>query len=155
MLARTLPMVALMAITAELVQGFVPLLSQPPASLRAPLPTRTSLRVHMMSSAAKTSSAREAGLALLLDDGTRKSHSVAENTAFVNGFFKGASCHLCPFLLRKEAPSQRADRPSLDLSYTRGVCRYLRRRYLQDVDHKPLLCLRGPESAVWFLLHAP
>jgi len=44
-----------------------------------------------MSSPAKTSSAREAGLALLLDDGTRKSHSVAENTAFVNGFFKGIS----------------------------------------------------------------
>ena len=28
-------------------------------------------------------SARASGLALLLDDGTRKSHSVAENTAFV------------------------------------------------------------------------
>ena len=34
-------------------------------------------------------SARAEGLALLLDDGTRKSHSVAENTAFVTGFFKG------------------------------------------------------------------
>jgi len=34
-------------------------------------------------------SARQSGLALLLDDGTRKSHSVAENTAFVTGFFKG------------------------------------------------------------------
>lgn len=34
-------------------------------------------------------SARKEGLALLLDDGTRKSHSVAENTAFVTGFFKG------------------------------------------------------------------
>lgn len=31
------------------------------------------------------------GLALALDDGTRKSHSVAENTAFVTGFFKGLS----------------------------------------------------------------
>ena len=29
------------------------------------------------------------GLALLLDDGTRKSHSIAQNTAFVTGFFKG------------------------------------------------------------------
>lgn len=29
------------------------------------------------------------GLAFELDDGTRKSHSVAENTAFVTGFFKG------------------------------------------------------------------
>jgi heme oxygenase len=32
---------------------------------------------------------RSEGLALALDDGTRKSHSVAENTAFVTGFFKG------------------------------------------------------------------
>lgn len=36
-----------------------------------------------------TESARSRGLALALDDGTRKSHSVAENTAFVTGFFKG------------------------------------------------------------------
>lgn len=34
-------------------------------------------------------SARATGLALALDDGTRKSHSVAENTAFVTGFFRG------------------------------------------------------------------
>lgn len=34
-------------------------------------------------------SARTTGLALALDDGTRKSHSVAENTAFVTGFFRG------------------------------------------------------------------
>merc|ERR1712216_830690 len=34
-------------------------------------------------------SARKSGLALMLDDGTRKSRSVAENTAFVTGFFKG------------------------------------------------------------------
>lgn len=32
---------------------------------------------------------RKEGLALLLDDGTRKSHSVAENSAFVTGFFRG------------------------------------------------------------------
>ena len=31
------------------------------------------------------------GLALQLDDGTRQSHSVAQNTAFVTGFFKGLS----------------------------------------------------------------
>ena len=36
-----------------------------------------------------TESARATGLALALDDGTRKSHSVAENTAFVTGFFRG------------------------------------------------------------------
>jgi len=34
---------------------------------------------------------RKIGLALMLDDGTRKSHSMAENTAFVSGFFKGLS----------------------------------------------------------------
>ena len=34
---------------------------------------------------------RLAGLALLLDDGTRKSHSLAQNSAFVSGFFKGLS----------------------------------------------------------------
>ena len=32
---------------------------------------------------------RLTGLALMLDDGTRKSHSVAQNSAFVTGFFKG------------------------------------------------------------------
>ena len=33
----------------------------------------------------------EGGLSQLLDDGTRKSHSMAENSAFVTGFFKGVS----------------------------------------------------------------
>ncbi|KAL9188415.1 hypothetical protein ACHAXT_006793 [Thalassiosira profunda] len=32
---------------------------------------------------------RLSGLALMLDDGTRKSHSVAQNTQFVTGFFRG------------------------------------------------------------------
>ncbi|CAE7657020.1 pbsA1, partial [Symbiodinium pilosum] len=32
---------------------------------------------------------RKYGLALMLDEGTRKSHSMAENTQFVTGFFKG------------------------------------------------------------------
>jgi len=34
---------------------------------------------------------RLSGLAFQLDNGTRKSHSLAENTAFVSGFFKGLS----------------------------------------------------------------
>ena len=38
-----------------------------------------------------SASARSEGLALALDDGTRKSHSMAENTAFVAGFFRGMS----------------------------------------------------------------
>ena len=32
---------------------------------------------------------RQTGMALMLDDGTRKSHTMAENTQFVTGFFKG------------------------------------------------------------------
>jgi heme oxygenase len=39
----------------------------------------------------KAESARSTGLALALDDGTRKSHSMAESTQFVTGFFKGLS----------------------------------------------------------------
>lgn len=39
----------------------------------------------------KKLSARNEGLALMLDEGTRKSHSIAENTQFVTGFFKGLS----------------------------------------------------------------
>jgi len=39
--------------------------------------------------AAVKEEARMTGLALELDDGTRKVHSVAENTQFVAGFFKG------------------------------------------------------------------
>lgn len=38
---------------------------------------------------AESASTRATGLALALDDGTRKSHSMAENTAFVTGFFRG------------------------------------------------------------------
>lgn len=34
---------------------------------------------------------RLTGLAFQLDDGTRKSHSIAQNSAFVSGFFKGLS----------------------------------------------------------------
>ena len=41
--------------------------------------------------ATEVTNPRDEGLSLLLDDGTRKSHSVAENTAFVSGFFKGLS----------------------------------------------------------------
>lgn len=51
--------------------------------------------LHMSSSstAEKTEvdNPRLEGLALALDVGTRKSHSMAENTAFVTGFFKGLS----------------------------------------------------------------
>lgn len=43
----------------------------------------------MTTAKADVESARLSGLALALDDGTRKSHSVAQNTAFVTGFFRG------------------------------------------------------------------
>jgi len=44
-----------------------------------------------MATSVEVSNPRKEGLALQLDDGTRKSHSMAENTAFVTGFFKGLS----------------------------------------------------------------
>jgi len=74
------------------------------ALLRAPavVPSRTAV-LHMLTEqeerVAQTmeltpveklgESARASGLALQLDDGTRKSHSMAENTQFVTGFFRG------------------------------------------------------------------
>jgi heme oxygenase len=45
----------------------------------------------MSTEAAVENNPRKEGLALQLDDGTRKSHSVAQNSAFVTGFFKGLS----------------------------------------------------------------
>ena len=53
--------------------------------------TFSSLPMSSTSTATEASNPRKEGLALQLDDGTRKSHSVAENTAFVTGFFKGLS----------------------------------------------------------------
>eukprot|EP00798_Chlamydomonas_sp_ICE-L_P024517 gene24517-10120_t len=56
----------------------------------APRPNHLSRTVKTQAQATEEFvSARKTGLALMLDDGTRKSHSVAENTAFVTGFFKG------------------------------------------------------------------
>jgi heme oxygenase len=52
------------------------------------VPSRSALRA---AAAAAEANPRNAGLALQLDDGTRKAHSVAKNTAFVTGFFKGLS----------------------------------------------------------------
>mmetsp|Transcript_14473 Transcript_14473/g.43216 ORF Transcript_14473/g.43216 Transcript_14473/m.43216 type:complete len:298 (-) Transcript_14473:25-918(-) len=57
----------------------------------AALARRRRSRARLASAAATTEKAdpRTLGLALELDDGTRKVHSVAENTAFVTGFFRG------------------------------------------------------------------
>jgi hypothetical protein len=54
----------------------------------------TTTSSHLAATTSTTTEAenpRLAGLALLLDDGTRKSHSMAQNSAFVTGFFKGLS----------------------------------------------------------------
>merc|ERR1719201_854231 len=50
---------------------------------------RVSQAMELQPAEVAAESARSVGLALALDDGTRKSHSVAENTAFVTGFFRG------------------------------------------------------------------
>ena len=50
---------------------------------------RVSAAMELTPAESLTDSARGTGLALALEDGTRKSHSVAENTAFVTGFFRG------------------------------------------------------------------
>jgi len=54
-------------------------------------PQRTFSSLCMSTEAAVENNPRKEGLALQLDDGTRKSHSVAQNSAFVTGFFKGLS----------------------------------------------------------------
>lgn len=64
------------------------------ATLYHPRRTQSSSLTAVTSSDAEIiqkSNPRLEGLALQLDDGTRKSHSVAQNSAFVTGFFKGLS----------------------------------------------------------------
>jgi heme oxygenase len=57
------------------------------------VPTRTSLLLEAATTTNEEGvvkiNPRNEGLALMLDDGTRKSHSFAQNTDFVSGFFKG------------------------------------------------------------------
>jgi heme oxygenase len=76
-----------------LVAGFV--LVPGVAAFAAPQQSRRAANYKTSSSLSATVEAdvnpRNVGLALLLDDGTRKSHSVAQNSAFVSGFFKGLS----------------------------------------------------------------
>lgn len=69
------------------ISSFTPLIVNKPTKFTRSIP---SLKMSS-STATETSNPRKEGLALQLDDGTRKSHSVAENTAFVTGFFKGLS----------------------------------------------------------------
>jgi heme oxygenase len=47
------------------------------------------LGLGVVAALAVSTAPRETGLGLQLDQGTRKSHSVAENSAFVTGFFRG------------------------------------------------------------------
>lgn len=51
----------------------------------------TNLQMSSTAQETETNNPRLEGLALDLDSGTRKSHSVAQNSAFVTGFFKGLS----------------------------------------------------------------
>ena len=69
-----------LAVTLPSASAFLP---------AAPRHSNTALAATAVEEAA--SNPRLSGLALALDDGTRKSHSMAENTAFVQGFFKGIS----------------------------------------------------------------
>mmetsp|Transcript_927 Transcript_927/g.1420 ORF Transcript_927/g.1420 Transcript_927/m.1420 type:complete len:283 (-) Transcript_927:205-1053(-) len=65
----------------------------PPHSTRVAVATLPSLRMSTTTEeeVAVDVNPRKEGLALQLDDGTRKSHSIAQNSAFVKGFFKGLS----------------------------------------------------------------
>ncbi|KAH8051094.1 hypothetical protein JL720_15251 [Aureococcus anophagefferens] len=61
------------------------------ATAAALAPTQRTRRrtAPLQSSVVDAANPRSVGLALELDDGTRKVHSVAENTQFVTGFFRG------------------------------------------------------------------
>lgn len=50
---------------------------------------QVTLPLYATDTAVEVDNPRLSGLALMLDDGTRKSHSMAQNTQFVTGFFKG------------------------------------------------------------------
>jgi len=73
------------AVLVALVPGFSPT-GGPHAISHA---SRAAIFCTNTASTTQAASPRSEGLALMLDDGTRKSHSVAENTAFVTGFFRG------------------------------------------------------------------
>ncbi len=80
---------ATLATTFAGVNAFVPVATTTTSGLSSSTTTTTILDA----SAVETAEAnpRLKGLALALDDGTRKSHSMAQNSAFVQGFFKGIS----------------------------------------------------------------
>lgn len=58
---------------------------------RAPTSSLSRSSLLSASTSVEKENPRKVGLAFQLDNGTRKSHSFAENTAFVTGFFKGLS----------------------------------------------------------------
>ena len=62
-----------------------------PTNIALTLPKYTLFMVTQQQQAVVSENPRVEGLAFMLDNGTRKSHSMAENTAFVSGFFKGVS----------------------------------------------------------------
>jgi heme oxygenase len=74
---------AILQIYGELASAFVTPFTK---DSLLPIPRGTSI---YSTAEAATDNPRLSGLAFMLDDGTRKSHSIAENTSFVTGFFKG------------------------------------------------------------------
>jgi heme oxygenase len=81
------PVLALSYLVSE-ASCFTPIVHKHRARAR----TTTTSSLKMVSTAeAATENPRKVGLAFQLDNGTRKSHSVAQNSAFVTGFFKGLS----------------------------------------------------------------
>ena len=86
-------------------------------------------------------SARSTGLALQLDDGTRKSHSVAENTAFVTGFFKVRGVLNTTAGCAKAQPSRALRRHQLPVDIGDKSSRALRRHQLCNAALSLSLCL--------------
>lgn len=72
------------------VNAFSPVATTTTTTTRRQFSTTTTLAASAVETATETNP-RLLGLALALDDGTRKSHSMAQNSAFVQGFFKGIS----------------------------------------------------------------
>jgi heme oxygenase len=92
---RLLAVLAVAASPIRTSQAFAPSVSRKQTNChKTPLTTSVSIKNQGVlgdDGQATIENPRLTGLSFLLDDGTRKSHSIAENTAFVSGFFKGLS----------------------------------------------------------------
>merc|ERR1719440_1409805 len=88
---RRLLFTAALASAAAAWQSPAPRATRPRTAVRMLTEQEERISAAMELKPVAEASARSTGLAFALDEGTRKSHSVAENTAFVTGFFKGIS----------------------------------------------------------------